>query len=227
MTRGRGKAARSDDDHGAEGPLRRCIVSGEVQSPERMVRFVEGPDRAVVPDIAHKLPGRGFWVSSKRDAIERACERSLFSKAAKSPVSCPRDLADQVERLLVQRCIEHLGLARRAGRIVIGFSQVEQAFRARDGRIAALVEARESGPADRGKLVTYAQRQGAIPVIGCLSEAEIGLAFGRESVVHAALTTGALATRFVIEAERLGGFRVLCPPEWARVDDRGPQTLLE
>ncbi|MCE9523813.1 MAG: RNA-binding protein [Alphaproteobacteria bacterium] len=214
MTRGRGHTAKVEDDHGAEGPLRRCIVSGEVQAPERMVRFVEGPDRLIVPDVAHKLPGRGFWVTSTREAVSRACEKGLFAKAAKAAVICPPDLPDLVEKLLVQRCIEHLGLARRAGRIVSGFAQVEAAFRARDGRIAALVEASESGPADRGKLMTYAQRQGAIPVIGCLSQAEIGLAFGRESVVHAALTAGALAIRFVTEAERLGGFRVLCPPEW-------------
>ena len=214
MTRGRGQREKSDDDHGAEGPLRRCIVTGEVQSPERLVRFVEGPDRMVVPDLARKLPGRGFWVVCQREAIVRACERGLFSKAAKANLISPDDLANQVERLLVQRCIEHLGLARRAGQIVSGYAQVEEAFRARDGRIAALLEARESGPADRGKLMTYARRQGEIPVIGCLSDAEIGLAFGRESVVHAALTSGVLATRFVIEAERLGGFRVLCPPEW-------------
>jgi len=214
VTRGRGRTAHSEDDHGTEGPLRRCVVTGEVQSPERMVRFVEGPERTIVSDIAHKLPGRGYWVTSTRELIARACERGLFAKAAKSPVHCPPELVAQVERLLVQRCIEHLGLARRAGEMVIGYAQVEEAFRARDGHVGALVEASDSGPADRGKLVTYARRQGGIPVIGCLSQGEIGLALGRESVVHAALTSGTLATRFVTEAERLGGFRVLCPPEW-------------
>ena len=215
MTRGRGKAAHSrDDDDGVEGPLRRCIVTSEVQSPDLMVRFVIGPERLVVPDIAHKLPGRGYWITARREVIARACERGLFSKAAKATVICPPDLAGQVERLIVKRCVEHLGLAKRAGQIVIGFAQVEEALKARDGRIAALVEASESGPADRGKLVTYARRQGPIPVVGCLTQGEIGLAFGRESVVHAALTAGALATRFLAEAERLGGFRVLCPPEW-------------
>jgi len=214
VTRGRGNTAQSNDDHGAEGSLRRCIVTGEVQSPDGMVRFVEGPDHLVVPDIAHKLPGRGYWVTAKRELVVRACERGGFAKAAKAPVVCPPELVATVERLLTQRCIEHLGLARRAGQIVIGFAQVEEAFRARDGRVAVLVEASDSGPADREKLVTYARRQGGIPVIGCLTQAEIGLAFGRESVVHAALTPGSLATRFANEAERLGGFRVLCPPEW-------------
>jgi predicted RNA-binding protein YlxR (DUF448 family) len=214
VTRGRGKAAKGEDDHGAEGSLRRCVASGEVQSPARMIRFVVGPEDLIVPDVAHKLPGRGFWVTADAKLVTQACERGSFSKAAKASVKCPPELAHQVERLLVQRCIDLLGLLRRAGEIIGGYAKVEEALRARDGRIAALVEASDSGPADRAKLVGYARRQGEVAVVGCLSQAEIGLAFGRESVVHAALTSGPLAARFIAEAERLGGFRVLCPPEW-------------
>jgi hypothetical protein len=179
-----------------------------------MVRFVAGPGDVVVPDVAHKLPGRGCWVTSERAAITKACEKGLFAKSFKASVKCPPDLAAQVEQLLVKRCIEHLGLARRAGGAIIGFAQLEEAFRKRDGRIAALVEASDSGPADRGKLVKYARISGDAAVVGALSSQEIGLAFGRESVVHAGLTSGALAARFLVEAGRLGGFRVLCPPEW-------------
>lgn len=209
----RGGSHKSDDD-GAEGPLRRCIVSGEAFSPDAMVRFVVGPDDLVVPDVAHKLPGRGCWVRADKGVIAKACEKGLFAKSFKASVKPPADLAAQVELLLVKRCIEHLGLARRAGAAVIGYAQVEEAFRARNGRIAALVEASDSGPADREKLVKYARNQGSIPVVGCLESKEIGLAFGRESVVHAALASGELAVRFLVEARRLGGFRVLCPPEW-------------
>jgi predicted RNA-binding protein YlxR (DUF448 family) len=179
-----------------------------------MVRFVVGPDDVVVPDIAHKLPGRGCWVTASRDQIAKAREKGLFAKSFKTSVKYPSDLGGQVERLLIKRCIEHLGLARRAGAAIIGYAQVEEAFRARDGRIAALVEASDSGPADREKLMKYARSQGEIPVVGCLTSQEIGLAFGRESVVHAALASGELAARFLVEARRLGGFRVLCPPEW-------------
>ena len=211
MTRGR---AHKEQDDGAEGPLRRCIVSGEVLAPERMVRFVLGPDDIVVPDVAHKLPGRGCWITSERALIAQAAAKGLFSKSFRTATKVPPDLDAQVEALLAKRCLDHLGLARRAGLAVIGFAQVEEAFRARDGRIAALIEASDSGPADRGKLVKYARLSGAVPVVGCLSAEEIGLAFGRESVVHAALASGALSARFLAEAGRLGGFRVLCPPEW-------------
>jgi predicted RNA-binding protein YlxR (DUF448 family) len=179
-----------------------------------MVRFVEGPEGVVVPDVAQKLPGRGCWVTAERTAIAKACEKGLFAKSFKASVKCPSDLGALIEQLLVKRCIEHLGLARRAGAAIIGFAQVEEAFRARDGRIAALVEASDSGPADREKLVKYARISGDIPVVGALSSKEIGLAFGRESVVHAGLAPGALTARFLVEAGRLGGFRVLCPPGW-------------
>jgi len=49
-----------------ETPERRCIVTGEVQPKAGLIRFVAGPDGEVVPDLAEKLPGRGFWVVADR-----------------------------------------------------------------------------------------------------------------------------------------------------------------
>ena len=220
MSRAAARAAKADEDDGVEGPLRRCIATGEVKSPERMVRFVIGPETVVVPDVAHKLPGRGYWVSAERSALMRAIDREAFSKAAKSKVVAEMSLVGLVENLLVRRCGDILGLSKRSGLVIQGYAKVEAVLRNQAGRIAALVEASESGDADRGKLLGYARRNGRIRVIGCLTESEIGLALGRENVVHAALSQGPLADRFVIEAERLGGFRVLCPAQWDAASNR-------
>ncbi|NBT33389.1 MAG: DUF448 domain-containing protein, partial [Rhodobacteraceae bacterium] len=46
-----------EKDRGAD-PERRCIVTGEVQPKQGLIRFVVGPDGTVVPDIMEKLPGR-------------------------------------------------------------------------------------------------------------------------------------------------------------------------
>jgi predicted RNA-binding protein YlxR (DUF448 family) len=205
---------KREEDEGVEGPLRRCIATGATQTPEEMVRFVATPSGAVVPDVAHKLPGRGMWVTSSREALTKAASKGLFSKAAKAPLLIPPTLVDDVERLLVKRLQDHLGLAKRAGVLVLGFQKVEEAFQSRKAKVDVLVEASDSGPADRAKLIKWAQRVGTVSVIGCLSAEEIGLALGRESVVHAALTSHPLAARIIAEAKRLGGFRVLCPLEW-------------
>ena len=46
-------------------------------------------------------------------------------------------------------------------------------------------------------------------VIECLTSAELGLALGRENVIHAAVQPGRLAERLTFDAERLAGFRRL------------------
>ena len=40
-----------------------------------MIRFVVGPDRRIVPDLAAKLPGRGIWLSASKDVLELADAR--------------------------------------------------------------------------------------------------------------------------------------------------------
>ena len=221
MSRG-ARHTKRDEDEGVEGPLRRCIATGETHSPDAMVRFVATPAGAVIPDVAHKLPGRGMWVTASREAMTRAASKGLFSKAAKAPLLVSPTLVEDVERLLVKRLQDHLGLAKRAGILVLGFQKVEEAFQDRSHKIDVLIEASDSGAADRAKLIKRAQRMGGVSVIGCLSAEEIGLALGRESVVHAALTSHPLAARIVSEAERLGGFRVLCPLEWGAAPLQAP-----
>ena len=66
---------------------------------ERMVRFVIGPDDALVPDLAERLPGRGLWLQARQDMMAKACARNLFAKAAKRHVRVPDDLPQQVEAL--------------------------------------------------------------------------------------------------------------------------------
>ena len=55
-----------------ETPERRCIVTGETQPKAGLIRFVADPDGQVVPDLAEKLPGRGFWVVAERAALDKA-----------------------------------------------------------------------------------------------------------------------------------------------------------
>src|SRR3954451_12317865 len=94
---------------------RRDIVTGEVMDEARLIRFVAGPDGAVVPDLARKLPGRGLWVAADRASVETAAKKGLFARAAKAKIQAPPGLADLVESLLKRRLLAGLGLMRRAG----------------------------------------------------------------------------------------------------------------
>src|SRR6476469_3890346 len=62
--------AADDELEPETGPLRRCIITRERLPKERMIRFVVGPDRKIVPDLAARLPGRGIWLSASRDVLQ-------------------------------------------------------------------------------------------------------------------------------------------------------------
>ena len=193
---------------------RRCIVSGEVLPEGRLVRFVAGPDGQIVPDIEAKLPGRGLWVRAERKAVEQAA-KGAFARAAGGPVKADAALAGRTETRLVERLLDHIGLGRRAGDLILGFDQVERALRS-PGPPAVIIEASDAAADGGRKLQAAARASGIAPfVIGALSSAELSLALGRSNVVHAALKSGRIAERLVFDAGRLNGFRPLKPWVWA------------
>jgi hypothetical protein len=177
-------------------------VSGEVKETRDLVRFVVAPDGAVVPDVADRLPGRGMWLSASRGMVGAACAKGLFAKAARAKVSVADDLADQTETLLARRCLDLLGLARRAGQAALGFEKARTLISA--GGAILLIAARDG--ADHGKAKLRGLGKG-LPVVELFTSAELSLAFGRENVIHAALAPGRLADRFLAETVRLAEFR--------------------
>ena len=192
---------------------RRDIVSGEVMDEARLIRFVAGPDGLVFPDLARKLPGRGIWVAASREAVETAARKNLFARSAKAKLGAPADLADQVEVLLRRRLIDGLGLARRAGDLILGFEKVIQTVAA--GRAAWLIEASDGAEDGRRKLSQAAHRAPIKPrLFGLFNSDELGLALGLDNVRHVALLAGRGAKRWSADADRLAGFRPLLPESW-------------
>jgi predicted RNA-binding protein YlxR (DUF448 family)/ribosomal protein L7Ae-like RNA K-turn-binding protein len=195
------------EDEPETGPLRRCIVTRERQPKERMIRFVVGPGRAIVPDLAATLPGRGIWLSAHRDVLETARAQGglgrAFARAARGPVTLPPDLPAVLEAALVRRIGELLGLARRAGQAVAGFDKAREWLRTGRGRL--ILQASDGSAAERARYLSGAGD--SVAVSAPLSAAALGRVFGRDHVVHVAIASGRLAERLAIEAGRLSGLR--------------------
>jgi predicted RNA-binding protein YlxR (DUF448 family) len=192
---------------------RRDIVSGAVMAEGALIRFVAGPEAVVTPDLARKLPGRGLWVAADRASVTTAAKKGLFSRAAKSRLTAPPDLADQVERLLLRRLLSGLGLARKAGDLTSGFEKVQASIVG--GKAAFLIEAADGAEDGRRKLLAAARKSPRPPhLIGLYDSAELGLALGGENVIHSAFLAGRGADRWTSDVERLSGFRPLFPESW-------------
>lgn len=195
----RGGQSKDRDD----GPERKCLATGEVRPKADLIRFVASPDGFVVPDIAGKLPGRGFYVTADRAALEKAVAKKLFSRGAKTQVTVPDGLVDEVERQLARRVVDLISLARKSGDAVAGYEKVKSWLDQERARV--LIQASDGSGRGKSKLSTPHFGN----YIGWLSADELGLAFARQTVIHAALASGGLSKRVVEEAARLKGLRAM------------------
>ncbi|MDG1471348.1 MAG: RNA-binding protein [Ascidiaceihabitans sp.] len=194
---GRGGASKDRED----GPDRKCIATGEVQPKYGLIRFVVGPEDTIYPDVSGKLPGRGIYVAADRDALELAVSKKLFARGAKQQVKIPDDLVAEVEKQLVRQVVNLIAMSRKAGSAVAGYEKTKAWLQSEEAQV--LFQASDGSGRGKSKLST--PHYGSY--IGWLTADELGLAFGRETVVHGALASGGLTKRVVEEAQRLRGVR--------------------
>lgn len=197
MLLGRGKRKIKADE-----PERRCIASGVVQKCSGLIRFVLAPDGTVTPDISGRLPGRGLWVSAKRSELKKAIKKNAFSRAAKTQAIIPDGLLELVEELLLKHTINMVSMARKVGVAYCGFDKVKSALM--NDTIVVLMQASD-GSAPQKRKLRPPDRENSY--ISCLKAAELGLAFGREHVIHAALARGGLTNKIRTETARLSAVR--------------------
>jgi predicted RNA-binding protein YlxR (DUF448 family) len=174
------------------------------------MRFVLGPDGAVVPDLRTKLPGRGAWVVPTAAAVGEAVRKRAFSRAFKTEAKVAPDFVDEIDAALTRDLKGALSLANKAGAVVAGFAKVESALAA--GEVAALIHAREAAEDGRRKLAgALRKRQGdsisAVSTFDDLSGDDLGVALGRELVIHAALLAGPGSEGCLARWRRLRRFR--------------------
>ncbi len=183
------------------GPRRRCLARRVSEPKEKLVRFVLAPDGRLVPDLSGRLPGRGLWLSADRKVLLAPRTRRSLARAGAREVDLEA-LRGELERLLERRCLELLGLARRAGQVVAGFEKVRERLARHE--VAVLLVARDAS--------ANARRRFRHPPPGtvrfeALDRAALGSALGRPEAVYVALAPGRLARRLATELHRLEGLR--------------------
>ncbi|HSI40467.1 MAG TPA: RNA-binding protein [Xanthobacteraceae bacterium] len=194
----------------ANGLERQCIATRTVVPVAQMLRFVVGPDGAVVPDLSARLPGRGAWVTATRGALAEALKRKAFGRAFRGKARVEAGLAERIDALMEKDTLAALGLANKAGRVVAGTTKVTEALRA--GTVAVLVHATEAAEDGTTKLDGLAMRLASelgreIATIGCLPGLQLDLALGRPNVVHAALLAHPTSAGFLARCRRLERWR--------------------
>ena len=128
----------------------------------------------------------------------------VLSQALAADQAPPAEEFSHDEQLLLQRTLEDLARARRAGRAVAGFVKVEQMIGQR--RAGLLVVAEEAEGDGLGKL-----QASGLPLERLGSAAHLGGVFGREQAVYVAVArddaSGAFIQRIASGATRWRHYR--------------------
>lgn len=204
---------KSERTEGA-GRIRRCALTHEVLPEAELIRFVADMDGNLFPDPAARAPGRGVWVRATRDAVDLAVRKNAFGRSLKRAVTPASDLSDLAAAALRKRCLDLISIAKKAGAIVTGNDQVAAFLRANEP--AWRLEASDGSPDGRSKLNGLSLAWGGVPTVGCFSGAELGMALGRDVVIHALLSHSPIAQSWTAEIRRLGGFVPLVPDDWPK-----------
>jgi uncharacterized protein len=187
------------DEGGSE---RMCIMTGERLDPKKLIRFVLSPEAEVVPDLKHRLPGRGVWVKATREAIARTVAEQRFAKAFRVNCTASPDLAARLEDLMRKEARQYLALTNKAGLVVAGFEKTAEALAA--GKARLLIEAFDGAEDGRNKL--RLRRSENCEIVSAFASQELDLALGRANVIHAAVAQGSLAEKLLAAVRRVEAF---------------------
>ena len=231
LRRARRASATSGDEGASADPRpavgnRTCLVTRVSGPRQDLLRFVVSPQGILVPDVRGSLPGRGLWLTPRRDTVEHAVRKEVFVRAARTKVKIPQDLADRVDQVLKDHCLGFLGFARRAGLVVNGFEKVQSCLR--QGEVAVLLHAAGHGSDGCRQMAGFVRSMvgaseglGSGPsVFSLLDDGDLGRCVGRDYAVHVAVLYGhhchkSLLTSLKSALERLAGYRKtgIVPPE--------------
>ena len=184
--------------------IRKCVVTGEKYNQEELLKFILNPKGVVVLDINRKLPGRGMWVFPTRNNLEKVASGNYFSRSAHGNVEITSDFLYTVETKIIDYLTGILSLGRKFGVVVTGFEKVRQGIG--DETVSVLVQAIDGSDRQGQKILPDGV---ACKRHRCLSSAELGKVFGRESIIYMGVKKGPWAKKVSSAAQKLERIRDL------------------
>ena len=180
----------------------KCFVTGEKKLKSKMIRFVAGPTGEIIPDLQARLPGDAIWITSNRNVVDQLHSCLAFLNMKGFKLRDPKNFSNYVETLLLPRCLNYLGMARRSGQVLFGMEKVLRFFR--EGKKGVLLIAKDASNSGRKKLIGLSKFS---EELGLFDSDELGAALGRDSLTYNVVKEGALARKLIAESLRLEGFR--------------------
>ncbi|MBW6512688.1 MAG: DUF448 domain-containing protein [Desulfuromonadaceae bacterium] len=187
-------------------PQRMCLACRTSADKQTMLRYVLSPTRELVVDYRQKLPGRGAYTCCTAKCVAQAASRKGFQRAFRDAILTVDsvELQATIGRIIEQRLINLLGMARKAGRLLIGANQVDDALR-HGKRLGLLIITVDASAATEKKLVARADK---IAVLRLMEKVALGALCGKSQTSAVGLKSDDLTASILSEVTRFREFEV-------------------
>ena len=174
---------------------RKCVITGEIKPKSELLRFVLLKDGTVIPDFNKKIAGHGFYISNSKTLLEKlAAKPNALNKILHTKTVITEDFAGTVERILLNKSLEAVNLARKAGDLVQGFEKVKDVIN--KGKAAFVIEASDAGDDGKQKMASIA---GDLERISIYDIATLSQTLKRDNTVYLAVKKGPIC-KMVLQA---------------------------
>lgn len=210
MTRGMSPNAKGKRREGAlsapisaRAPERTCVGCRQTRPKGQFVRLACGPTGQLFLDHQGKLPGRGAYICPQRSCAEQASKGTRLREAFRHEVTpYPVDeLVCAMASVMEDRALACIRIARKAGRVVSGYTQVSRALVS--APVACLLVA---GDIACERLREYQGwcTQSQIPWRSFLSKTQLGELVGRDECSAIGILDARLAAHLIFYLEAMG-----------------------
>jgi predicted RNA-binding protein YlxR (DUF448 family) len=168
-----------------------------------LIRLVCDPSGQILLDIYGKLPGRGAYLCAQRPCAAQALKRTRLQEAFRREVCVAAldELVEAMARVMAERASGCIRIARKAGRVVSGYTQVRRALMYEP--VACLLVAEDTAPDRRREYEGWcAQRR--IPCHLFLTKARLGELAGRDVSSALGMMDPRLGERLIGYLEGMG-----------------------
>ena len=164
-----------------KGPVRTCAGCRQRDDKDALLRFVvRDEEPRLVPDIRHRLPGRGVYVHPTRECVRLALQKGGFSRSVRTHVSGDPDEVCALAAAQYERRAEGLLLAAfRNGCVALGTDPVRRALG--EATVRLLVVAVDAA-GRRDELVAQAARLGEDRCVRYGTKETLGRLFSRSEL---------------------------------------------
>ena len=182
-----------------------CALTGKLLPREKTIRFVIGPENAIIADLSEELPGEGIRLLGYRGTLEESLRDGTFIRlfvkySLDSEPFISASFLDKVESQLMDKVLGLIGLARRAGAVINGFAKVERSLKS--GKCGLLLTASDGAEDGRIKMTRLADAV-QCPQVTFLPSARLSMALGQTNVIHAGIIGSGWAERLNASIDRL------------------------